>query len=348
MLQYKCPDCGKNMIFDSDTGTLGCESCSHKEQIEGYQKEQEPLQNQFHTAVFGDEEARQYQCKKCGAILVTDNHSAADTCCFCGSPMTSGGRISGDYAPSKVIPFSVSKKEAVKAFQKWRRKLKFSPKDFSKDKHIRKVTGIYLPFWLHDLRCQGEAELECTKSQIKGSGEDAVTETSHFDLYRQVDLSLNSIPVYASDKIPDKILDALGPFDYSGAKAFQPSALTGFVSEKYSYTDKEMLSQITKRAEEYMDEYISSTIEGYDSVNYKDRKYHITQTAIDYVLLPVWFVYYDYNDEEYIFAMNGQTGKLAAIPPRSISKIAVSTGLLMVLFFCIFRIITVLLGGPLL
>lgn len=306
------------------------------------------IQNQFHTITFDDEEARQYLCKKCGAVLVTDNHTAADICCFCGSPMTSGGRISGDYAPSKVIPFTISRKEAVKAFQKWRRKLKFSPEDFTKEKHAKKVVGIYIPFWLSDLHCQGEANLQCTKSQIKGTGEDAVTETSYFDIYRQIDLSLDSIPVYASNKVTDKILQALEPFDYSAAKAFHASALAGFIAEKYSYTDKEILPQITKRAEEYMDEYITTTITGYDSVSFTARKYHISQTAIDYILLPVWLVYYDYNNDEYIFAVNGQTGKLATIPPRSVSKIAVSIGLLMVFFFCIFRIITVLLGGPLL
>ena len=161
-------------------------------------------------------------------------------------------------------------------------------------------------------------------------------------------MPLHSIPVYASDKVSDKILQALEPFDYSAARAFHASALAGFVAEKYSYTDKEILPQITKRAEKYIDEYISTTITGYDTVSFTDREYHISQTAIDYILLPVWMVYYDYGNEEYIFAVNGQTGKLAAIPPRSVSKIAVSIGLLMVFFFCIFRIITVLLGGPLL
>jgi len=348
IIQFKCPECGANMAFEGSTGILFCEGCRHKEKIEGYQKDWDTFKNQFHTAAFGDEEARQYQCRKCGAVLVTDNHTAADTCCFCGSSMTSGGRISGDYAPSKVIPFTVSRKEAVKAFQKWRRKLIFSPKDFTREKNAKKVIGIYLPFWLSGLRCQGEAKIQCTNSRIKGIGEDAVTETSYFDIYRQIDLSLDSIPVYASDKVTGKILQALEPFDYSAAKDFHVTALVGYIAEKNNYTDKEMLPQITKRAEEYMDEYISSTVNGYDSISFTDREYHITQTAIDYILLPVWMVYYDYNNEEYIFALNGQTGKLAAVPPRSGSKIAVSIGLLMVLFFCIFRIITVLLGGPLL
>ena len=41
VIQYKCPDCGADMIFDSATGGLHCNSCGHEERIEGYRKEYE-------------------------------------------------------------------------------------------------------------------------------------------------------------------------------------------------------------------------------------------------------------------------------------------------------------------
>lgn len=348
VIQYKCPDCGTDMVFDSATGTLHCGSCGREEQIEGYQKEYETFESHFHTAAYDDEEARQYLCKNCGAVLVTDNHTAATICSFCGSPMILGERISGDYAPTKVIPFSISKEEATKAFQKWCRKLKFSPKEFTKGNRIKEVVGMYVPFWLYDLRGQGEARLHCTRTHIFDSGDEEVTETSHFDIYRQVDLTFKDIPADASEKMADGLMDALEPFDYSGIREFQTPYLAGFLSEKYNYNDREMLPRVTERAKKYMDEYIMGTVHGYDSANFTDRDYHIGHLSSEYALFPVWMVYYDYEDAEYTFAMNGQTGKLAGNPPRSKLKIAISIGLLTVLFFLIFRIITILLGGPLL
>lgn len=348
VIQYKCPNCAANMVFDSTTGTLHCHSCDHEEQIEGYQKDFESFESQFHTATFGDEEARQYQCKSCGAVLITDNHTAATICSFCGSPTILGERISGDYAPTKVIPFSISKEEATKAFQKWCRKLKFSPKEFTKGNRIKEVVGMYVPFWLYDLRGQGEARLHCTRTRVYDSGDESVTEISHFDVYRQVDLTLKDIPADASEKMADGLMDALEPFDYSGIREFNTPYLSGFLSEKYNYTDKEMLPRVTKRAQKYMDEFVTDSVKGYASMNFVDRDYHIGQLSSEYALFPVWMVYYDYEDAEYTFAMNGQTGKLAGNPPRSAAKIAISIGLLTVFFFLVFRIITVLLGGPLL
>jgi len=348
IIDYKCPNCAANMVFDSDTGKLHCGSCDYEEEIEGYQKTYESFDTKFHTASYGDEEARQYLCKSCGAVLVTDNHTAATICSFCGSPMILGERISGDYAPTKVIPFSISKEEAEKAFKKWCRKLKFSPKEFTQGNKIKEVVGMYVPFWLYDLRGQGEAQFHCTRTHIYDSGDETITETRHFDVYRQVDLTLKDIPADASEKMADTLMDALEPFDYSGIREFNTPYLAGFLSEKYNYTDKEMLPRVTKRAEQYMDEYVASTIHGYEAVHCKGRDYHIGQLSSEYALFPVWMVYYNYDEAEYTFAMNGQTGKLAGDPPRSIPKIATSVGLATVLFFLVFRIITVLLGGPLL
>lgn len=348
VIQYKCPDCGADMLFDSSTGTLRCGSCEHQEQIEGYQKEYDTFESQFHTATFGDEEARQYQCKNCGAVLVTDNHTAATICSFCGSPMILGERISGDYAPTKVIPFTISKEEATKAFQKWCKKLKFSPKEFTKGSRIKEVVGMYVPFWLYDLRGQGEARLHCTKSRSFSRGDEYITETRHYDVYRQVDLTLKDIPADASTKMADGLMDALEPFDYSGIKEFNTPYLAGYLSEKYNFTDEQMLPRVTKRAEGYVDQYINDTVTGYDTKSFVDKDYHIGQLSSEYALLPVWMVYYDYENAEYTFAMNGQTGKLAGNPPRSAGKIATAIGLLTVFLFLLFRIITVLLGGPLL
>lgn len=348
VIQYKCPNCGTDMDFDNNTGTLCCNSCDHEEIIEGYQKDFETFESTSHFATFGDEEARQYLCKNCGAILVTDNHTAATICNFCGSPMSLGERISGDYAPTKIIPFRISKADAIKAFQKWRKKLKFSPKEFSKGNRIKEVVGMYVPFWLYDLRGQGEARLHCTRTHTFENEEETVTKTRHFDVYRKMDLTFRNVPADASEKLADDLMDNLGPFDYSGMKEFNTSYLAGFLSEKYSYTDEELLPDVKKRTEKYIDEFVTNTLEHYDSSDFVDRDYNIGQLSSSYALFPVWMVYYDYNDADYIFAMNGQTGKLAGNPPISKSKVAIAVALITFFAFLLCRVITMLLGGPLL
>lgn len=349
VIQYKCPDCGAGMVFNSQTGKLYCDSCGHSEEIENYNTgDFQEFEEHFHSSTFEGDEVNQYQCNNCGAILLTDKDTTATTCSFCGSPVILGDRLSGALAPSKVIPFSISKSEAEAAFKKWCHHGLLMPKDFKQADRIKSLAGMYVPFWLYDLQGQGEAIAHCTRIHTHDEGDTIVTKTNHFDVYRKVDLRYNNVPADASEKMPDDLMDKLEPFDYNNMKDFNTPYLAGFVSEKYNYTDREMFPRVQQRVTRYIDDYISESIKGYSTKNIINRDYHAKQINAEYALFPVWMVYYDYGHSEYTFAMNGQTGKIAGKPPLSAAKAVSGAAGITLFLFIICRIITVLMGGPLL
>ena len=111
LIHYKCPNCGADMAFDSDSGHLSCPSCGHEENIETF-----PEQNIERK--FDEGEAKEYHCENCGAVILTEAETTATHCSFCGAPVVLADRLTGDLAPAKVIPFTVSKEEADAAFKK--------------------------------------------------------------------------------------------------------------------------------------------------------------------------------------------------------------------------------------
>ena len=44
--------------------------------------------------------------------------------------------------------------------------------------------------------------------------------------------------------------------------------------------------------------------------------------GISILSTPIWTVFYTHGDKEYVFAMNGQTGKVVGKPPISFKKVA--------------------------
>ena len=99
ILQYKCPNCGADMVFDAEKGTLFCESCETAMAVEEYPVgDFEEFEEMTSASTFADDSATQYQCKNCGAILITDADTAATSCSFCGSPMILSDRLSGQMA----------------------------------------------------------------------------------------------------------------------------------------------------------------------------------------------------------------------------------------------------------
>src|SRR5699024_4342270 len=109
VIHYKCPNCGADMAYDTESGKLHCDSCGREDNIENF-----PDENI--RTVFSEEEGKEYHCKNCGAVIITEAETTATTCSFCGAGVVLGDRLAGKMAPAKVIPFKISKEEAMKAF----------------------------------------------------------------------------------------------------------------------------------------------------------------------------------------------------------------------------------------
>ncbi|MBB6447427.1 TFIIB-type zinc ribbon-containing protein [Bacillus benzoevorans] len=314
ILHYKCPGCGSDMNFDPASGDLSCQSCGSHENIENFPEE-------LVTAAFSEDETKEYHCENCGAVLLTLAETTATSCSFCGAGVVIADRLSGQLAPAKVIPFTISKEEAIKAFKKWCRKGLLTPKGFMNADRIKSITGMYVPFWLFDLNSKVQVNAECTKVRTYTSGEYIYTETKYYEAFRDIDLNYVKIPVDASEKMNDELMDKLEPYPYEQLKDFKTPYLAGYMAEKYNYTGDDLLPRAKEKISEYIESYISSTLSGYHSVHYHHKNIDTRNVKNDYVLLPVWMVSYDYNQSEHIFAMNGQTGKVVGKPPISTGKV---------------------------
>ncbi|GIN56656.1 TFIIB-type zinc ribbon-containing protein [Lederbergia ruris] len=340
VIQYKCPNCGDDMVFDSDTGTLSCPSCGRKDNIEDFSDE-------HILTTFSEDEAKEYHCKNCGAVILTDADTTATTCSFCGAGVVLADRLSGVLAPKMVIPFKISKEEAMKAFRTWCKNGRLTPKGFMTADRIKAITGMYVPFWLYDLNSKVHVEATCTRVREYTRGNYIYTETKYYDVMRRINLDYIKVPADASEKMPDQIMDKLEPFHYEDLKDFKTPYLAGYIAEKYNYNDDELLPRVKDRIKGFIDSYISSTMGGYSSVSYRTKDIHTKKQQSAYVLFPIWMVYYDYDKSEHTFAMNGQTGKIVGKPPLSYGKIAGWFSGIAGGSFITLKLISLLLGGGL-
>lgn len=326
------------MSFDSESGELSCQSCGRLEKIEDFPED-------LKTARFSEDETNEYHCENCGAVLITDAETTATTCSFCGAGVVIADRLSGQLAPAKVIPFSVSKEEAVQAFKKWCRKGLLTPNGFMTADRIKSITGMYVPFWLFDLNSKVQVNAVCTTVRMYSEGDYNVTETRYYDAFRDINLDYVKVPVDASEKMNDELMDKLEPYPYEQLKDFKTPYLAGYLAEKYNFTDEELLPRAKNRISDYIDSYIASTFMGYHSVNYMKKDIDTSTVKSDYVLLPVWILTYDYHHSEHTFAMNGQTGKVVGKPPISTAKVAMWFGGIGAAAFFALKCVSFMMGG---
>jgi DNA-directed RNA polymerase subunit RPC12/RpoP len=342
------------MVFDADTGKLTCPSCRNRLDIEsipenlrgkpsGTEADRGRPSGPAGAADAGDTVT--YHCNNCGADLLTTPETAATRCSFCGAGVVIAERLSGEVAPHLVIPFKISKEEAIKAFKRWCRNGLLTPRGFMTADRIQSITGIYVPYWLYDLNSHIKVSAVCTKVRTYTSGDYMYTETSYFDAYREINLNYVKVPADASRKMDDELMDKLEPFHYGDLKVFKTPYLAGFLAEKYQYTDNELMPRVKDKIGRFVEEYIRSTYSGYSSVRYKSKQIDTSKVQSYYVLFPVWLVVYDYDNFKHTFAMNGQTGKVVGKPPISYGKVAAWFGGIAAGTMLVFKTVSLALGG---
>lgn len=338
VMYYKCPNCGSDMVFDSESGKLSCPSCGRKDNIEDFPQE-------FINSHLSEDETKEYHCKNCGATLITDAETTATTCSFCGAGVVIGERLSGKMAPEKVIPFAIDKDQAMESFKSWCKKRRLAPKGFVKGDRIKAITGIYVPFWLYDLNSKVKVNAVCTQVRTYTEGDYIYTETKYYDVYRDINMDYIKVPVDASKKMNDELMDKLEPYNYNNLKDFKTPYLAGYIAEKYNFDDKELLERAKAKIEDYIESYIDSTVSNYSTVDYNNKYIDTRQKNAYYTLLPVWTICYDYNKSEYMFAINGQTGKIVGDPPISYGRVAAWFGGVATSTFIVLKLISFIMGG---
>ena len=352
IVQYQCPNCGGEMKFNPENQLFDCEWCMSKfteDEIKEVfaQNENHPLDTADPESAQRDEEFADgnnlYECKNCGAEIVSDANTAATFCCYCHSPVMLTGRLSAEFRPDKVIPFRYTNDQAKKAFLDWAGKKKFTPTGFTSDAQLEKITGLYVPFWLADCRInatyEGEGHIVHTRTQ----GDYRVTDTKIFAVSRAAYMNYNGIPNDGSSKIEDDLMEAIEPFDYKDLKDFSMSYLSGFYADKYDVDKIAVLPRIKARVESGAIGVLKESIKGYTGITDLRKNVNIIKTDWRYMLMPVWFMNFRYKDKDYQFVMNGQTGKMAGKLPLSAGKLAgFGIGL-----FAVLAVLFILIGGVL-
>ena len=115
-------------------------------------------------------------------------------------------------------------------------------------------------------------------------------------------------------------MDSIEPFDYKDLKAFSSAYLPGFLADKYDVSAEESAQRADTRCEGTLVAALADTAEGYDFCTPVSQDVTLHRGKVHYALLPVWMLSTKWDGKNYLFAMNGQTGKLVGDLPTSAGK----------------------------
>ena len=260
-------------------------------------------------------------CTSCGAELVCGPETAATTCPYCGNPTVLGGQLSGKLKPEYIIPFRMDKKTAIENLKKYYKGKASSPKPSKSPTTSRRSracmcrSGSTMAGW----RPGALTRPRSARATVRAITLSPPPGTSTWPAWRR---RLVRVPVDGSSKMPDAHMDAIEPFDYSDLKPFSTAYLPGFLADRYDEDDKKCAARVLTRMKNSTAAALHDTLGGYTGVQTLSEQLDPRTLEPHYALLPVWMLHTRWKEQDFLFAMNGQTGKLIGDLPVDKGRVA--------------------------
>lgn len=366
VISYKCPNCDGELVFHPATQKYKCEYCASafsqeelekmKPAMEEEKKMDTPLGEEQAAAQPemerpGDESSKggsredgslerdsqegvMYNCPSCGAEIVTDQTTAATFCYYCHNPVVLSGRVSGEFLPNKIIPFSVDKKQATDKFLEYVHRKKFVPKAFFNKQQIEKISGVYFPYWMADMDMTGSLQAEGKNLRVWRSGDTEYTETKIYHVERKGNIHLEDITKNALKKNNLKLAEGVLPYDVTKVQEFHMGYLSGFLAEKRDLERRDLQTEVASDAKKFGEKLLKDTVNGYSHLTVRNCLLQTQRENWDYIMLPVWTVTYKGRDGKmYYYSMNGQNGKVYGELPVDRQKVCILGAVIFVIVF---------------
>lgn len=337
--KYSCKNCGAELYFEPKSGHLHCDYCGSEYDPSEYDftPEDEAAADQtiaqagneasaVPEAARTDEAATDdsvssddlvvYQCPNCGAEVITSEKTVATTCVYCNRAITLAGNIKGNFKPDFVLPFTQERADVEKAYKALCRKSPLTPRLFTKEANIKKIKGMYIPYWLFTF--EGSASINMHGERVRSfmTGDDEITEISRYEILEEGRGSFSKVPADALKAMDNIMMDSIEPFDLGKLKAFNPAYLTGFYTQRWDDPSSATEPRAKARAKEALSLAVTKHAGSYTTSVIENESYSWTGHKEEYAMLPVWMMYTEYKGKNYIFGMNGQTGKMMGELPK--------------------------------
>ena len=305
---HKCSSCGAPLNYNTEKQLWYCNYCKKSYKLEDLKENIKKIENTPTNSL------EEYECPNCGAKVLTSSTTSSTVCIYCGNSVIIKKRVVKDYHPDFIIPFINEEDNIINLLFDNIDPMHLCPKDFKNRNNISRIARLYVPYWLVSCEVMGS---------IKGIVYTESDNSSTNLHYRRLGvMKLNSIPIKAKSNIPPQVLNGIEPFNFENAKKFEYPYLAGMWAESYDISKDDVeKSELKNVIEDNLIYRLLRTVTLFPK-DYPPMEKSVFKSnySFNYILLPVWFIVMKYNNRDYYYCVNDQTGKVEGETPINNKK----------------------------
>ncbi|WP_313422705.1 TFIIB-type zinc ribbon-containing protein [Stenotrophomonas rhizophila] len=276
-----------------------------------------------------------FKCTGCGAEVTINTESTMTARChWCRHVFGVNEQVANGAVPDAVLPFRISKDDAVARIRHFvdKRRL-FALKAFKDQFTPENVVGVYLPYMIVDSNVSasvaGRGEIK-TREYTRGTGDKKQTyyDADVYQVERHVDFTVDDLTLESSAERgnldaranTNNIINTILPFDTKNALKWNASFLTGFTSEKRNLDVEKLRPRLEDQLLSIARAEVEDSVRRYTrGVRWEQERLEVHGTRWVSMYLPVWLYSYHQPGKNggmlHYIAVNGRTGETMGSVP---------------------------------
>lgn len=343
----RCPKCGSTDVrLKLGTDVLVCQFCRNEwhgtrvEEAFGLGDGLDQLRGTVIASGAQDIQAdtaslMSFKCTGCGAEVTINTESTMTARChWCRHVFGVNEQVANGAVPDAVLPFRISKDDAVARIRQFvdKRRL-FALKAFKDQFTPENVVGVYLPYMIVDSNVSasvaGKGEIK-TREYTRGTGDKKQTyyDADVYQVERHVDFTVDDLTLESSAERgnldaranTNNIINTILPFDTKNALKWNASFLTGFTSEKRNLDVEKLRPRLEDQLLSIARAEVEDSVRRYTrGVRWEKERLDVHGTRWVSMYLPVWLYSYHQPGKNggmlHYIAVNGRTGETMGSVP---------------------------------
>lgn len=336
VVDFKCPNCGRDRAYSAADGGLTCEFCGYHEvpdaEVLGTQAEQfeftlDTLQQAAHGWGI---DRKELQCQNCGAATTLPPDMVSHTCPFCGSINVIQKKAPQDVLrPRSLVPLKLEAEACRQKTREWLGSSWMTPSELQDVAKIDNFSAIFLPFWTFDAQTNASWRAQVGHRRTTGSGKNRRTTTVWKWESGNVELFIDDLLISGTTQVSQVLLDRAANFNMADLVEYDPAFLAGIRAHSYEIN----LETAWENGRNAMREQTKTACRKQASTN-KIRNFSMelefSKEAWRYIMVPVYVSTYQYEGETFQVLVNAQTGEVAGQRPVDWTKVVGASVLAMV------------------
>lgn len=334
-MQFRCDNCGSDMIYTPETNSLYCKTCNSTKKVEV--KPFEIIENNLDETFKRLEDNKveinknsgltEVECKSCGGKSIFNGNVFANKCVYCGSSMVATVENSSYIKPEYIIPFSVTKKEADLKIYDWIKGKFFMDSNFKRTLKNDGLYGVYVSYWTFDvnvdveynaMRCRSNNSI--SKPIDNELSLDLGVESQWLNAKGKFSQFYDDILVPGvSSQIPD-IYNQTANFDTKNLVPYDEQYVVGFIAMKYDLDLESAWIVAKSQCSENIQRDVRRHIGG-EQINNLEMIQNLSNMKFKQIVLPIWISGYTHKGKVYTFIVNGQNGTVSGTYPFNKYKV---------------------------